>query len=258
MRSIRPMDPDIATPLGGIIAYSGGQQYFVDLMKATPLVNIVFDEDDTAVRTRRRRARSARRDPRRDRGRRRERLDLPPPAVQFAYGTADPLAAPGSRRPPTSHIELVFSEGRSPSWEWDPTAYAWLRSQEGTARPRGVGGADPRDERGDDARRHRLALRGGAADRDDRLRGGVGLGGRQDRARHLVEGCRRMRRSCSRPTTAVRSGSLRATRGSNWCRTRARRRSRPERCVARIRGIARLHSCRSSARIVLALTRFEC
>ena len=26
VRSIRPMDPDIVAPLGGIIAYSGGQQ----------------------------------------------------------------------------------------------------------------------------------------------------------------------------------------------------------------------------------------
>src|SRR3954451_3170906 len=29
IRSIRPMDPDIISPLGGIIAYSGGQQRFV-------------------------------------------------------------------------------------------------------------------------------------------------------------------------------------------------------------------------------------
>jgi len=29
VRSIRPMDPDIVSPFGGIIAYSGGQQRFV-------------------------------------------------------------------------------------------------------------------------------------------------------------------------------------------------------------------------------------
>ena len=130
VRSIRPMDPGIAGPLDGIIAYSGGQQYFVDLMKATGLVNIVFDEDDSLFERADERpgphdvilaaAEAVRQHP-----------ELAPPAVQFPYGTADPLAAPALGAVPTSHIELVFSEGRSPSWDWDPTTFAWLRSQEG-------------------------------------------------------------------------------------------------------------------------------
>jgi hypothetical protein len=131
VRSIRPMDPDIASPFGGIIAYSGGQPYFVDLMKATSLVNLVFDEDDSGLFERA----DDRPGPhdvilaateavRRNDG-------LPPPAVQFAYGTADPLVATGLEALPTTRIELAFSEGRSPSWFWDPTVYAWLRSQEG-------------------------------------------------------------------------------------------------------------------------------
>ena len=36
VRSIRPMDPDIVSPFGGIIAYSGGQQQFVALMRRAP------------------------------------------------------------------------------------------------------------------------------------------------------------------------------------------------------------------------------
>jgi len=131
VRSIRPMDPDIAGPFGGIIAYSGGQERFINLMMETGLVNLVFDFDDSGVF---------------------ERADerpgphdvilaaaeavgsnaaLAPPPVQFAYGTADPLAAPALAAAPTSRIELVFSDARYPSWEWDPTTYAWLRSQEG-------------------------------------------------------------------------------------------------------------------------------
>jgi len=131
VRSVRPMDPDIAGPFGGIIAYSGGQQYFVDLMHAMPIVNLVGDEDDGTLFERaddrpgphdlvlaaaEAVARNA---------------ELPPPPVQFAYGTADPLAAPALSAAPTSRIELVFSEAGHPSWEWDPTAYAWLRSQDG-------------------------------------------------------------------------------------------------------------------------------
>ena len=49
VRSVRPMDPDIASPFGGIMAYSGGQEQFVEMMMATPLVNVVFDFDDTGL-----------------------------------------------------------------------------------------------------------------------------------------------------------------------------------------------------------------
>lgn len=41
IRSIRPMDPDIISPLGGIVAYSGGQYRFVQLMRATPVHNAI-------------------------------------------------------------------------------------------------------------------------------------------------------------------------------------------------------------------------
>ncbi|MEY4741586.1 MAG: hypothetical protein RL672_336 [Actinomycetota bacterium] len=39
VRSIRPMDPDIISPFGGIVCYSGGQQIFVNLMRNTAVFN---------------------------------------------------------------------------------------------------------------------------------------------------------------------------------------------------------------------------
>ena len=39
VRSIRPMDPDIIAPLGGIVCYSGGQLKFVNMMRATDVFN---------------------------------------------------------------------------------------------------------------------------------------------------------------------------------------------------------------------------
>ncbi len=39
VRSIRPMDPDIISPFGGIVCYSGGQYAFVKMMEATQVVN---------------------------------------------------------------------------------------------------------------------------------------------------------------------------------------------------------------------------
>jgi hypothetical protein len=130
VRSIRPMDPDIIAPFGGLVAYSGGQEQFVAMMEDTPVVNLVFDYDDTGLFWRAddrpgphdvivAAAEAVRR-----------HSDLPAPAVQFAYGTQDPLAlAPGVSS--TSRIDAVFSDARYPTWEWDAASSTWLRSQEG-------------------------------------------------------------------------------------------------------------------------------
>lgn len=132
VRSIRPMDPDIATPFGGIMAYSGGQEMFVEMMMATPLANLVFDYDDTGI-FERADDRPGPHDVILAAGAAVEQhAALAPPPVQFAYGNADPLAAPALAAVPTSRIELAFSEGRSMWWEWDPTGQAWLRGQDGT------------------------------------------------------------------------------------------------------------------------------
>ena len=131
VRSIRPMDPDIASPFGGIIAYSGGQDQFVAMMMATPLVNIVFDFDETGLFTRAD-ERPGPHDVILDSAEAIARnAALAPPPGQFSYGTADPLAAPALAAAPTSRIDLVFSEDRFPAWEWDGGTSAWLRSQEG-------------------------------------------------------------------------------------------------------------------------------
>jgi len=131
VRSIRPMDPDIATPFGGIIAYSGGQEQFVEMMMATPLVNLVFDFDDTGL-FERADERPGPHDVILASGEAVTRSSaLAPPPVQFAYGSANPLAAPGLAAVPTSGIDVVFSDARFPSWAWDAATSVWLRSQEG-------------------------------------------------------------------------------------------------------------------------------
>ncbi|SFR72981.1 Protein of unknown function [Agromyces sp. CF514] len=132
VRSIRPMDPDIATPFGGIIAYSGGQEQFVEMMQATPLVNLVFDFDDTGLFARAD-ERPGPHDVILDAAEAlRRNAALAPPAVQFVYGSADPLADPALGASSTTGIAHVFSEERFPSWTWDAAASVWLRSQEGS------------------------------------------------------------------------------------------------------------------------------
>lgn len=131
VRSIRPMDPAIVSPFGGIIAYSGGAPAFVDLMKATPLVNLVFDDDDTGLFERaedRPSPHDVILDATEAVGR---NADLSPPPAQFDYGSADPLAAPEYGATATPRLELAFSERESRSWQWDAAGSAWLRSQNG-------------------------------------------------------------------------------------------------------------------------------
>ena len=131
VRSIRPMDPDIATPFGGIISYSGGQEQFVEMMMATPLLNIVFDYDDTGL-FERADERPGPHDVILAAGEAVTRnAELAPPPAQFAYGTADPLAAEALAAASTSRIDLVFSDARFPSWEGDAGSSVWLRLQEG-------------------------------------------------------------------------------------------------------------------------------
>ena len=119
-----------------------------------------------ALRAGRRAAGPARRDPRRGRGRapaRRSSRRRPcsSPTAPPTRSRRPALAA----RPDLAHRPRVLGGPVPVVGLGRRTTVAWLRSQEGAARPRGVGGPRPRDERGHDARRDRLAVRGGAAHR---------------------------------------------------------------------------------------------
>jgi hypothetical protein len=133
VRSIRPMDPDIMTPFGGIAAYSGGQQQFLDMMKATPLLNVIFDYDETGLffRSSDKSAphnvilQSARVVS--------EHADLAPPSQQFAYAPTVAGSSAVIDGTPVNTINARFSTSRFPSWAWNAKAQGYLRSQEGSA-----------------------------------------------------------------------------------------------------------------------------
>jgi Protein of unknown function (DUF3048) N-terminal domain/Protein of unknown function (DUF3048) C-terminal domain len=131
IRSIRPMDPDIITPLGGIVAYSGGQEQFVGMMQATGLVNAVFDYDETGMFYR-----VDGREAPHDVVVKASALvgkhpELPAPVQQFAYSATPAAASAGVDGTPVTTIKSVFSDARWPSWTWDLPTAAYLRSQEG-------------------------------------------------------------------------------------------------------------------------------
>ncbi len=129
VRSIRPMDPDIISPLGGVIAYSGGQQQFVDLMKAAPVENLIFDYDQTHFyRDQDRiaphnvilRAQDAIAD-----------YDkLPAPKQQFDYSKDTASSSASTAGTPAELVSMRFSPIRFPSWAWDAATGTYLRNQE--------------------------------------------------------------------------------------------------------------------------------
>ena len=131
VRSIRPMDPDIVAPFGGIVAYSGGQQQFIDMMEATDVVNASFDADDTGLF-----ARSDDREAPHNVILKASALvarnaTVSPPPQQFAFAATVQGSSAAVDGTPTSAINSSFSAARWPGWTWDVAGAAYLRSQEG-------------------------------------------------------------------------------------------------------------------------------
>lgn len=133
VRSIRPMDPDIISPLGGIVAYSGGQSRFVAAMQAAPVVNVIHGSgtDDTFYRT------DSKDSPHDVLVRAplviAQHLDLAPPPQQFAY-SLDAASSTGAKDgAPIARIDLVIGGLATPSWGWDAASGKWLRFMTGGA-----------------------------------------------------------------------------------------------------------------------------
>jgi hypothetical protein len=134
IRSIRPMDPDIISPLGGIVAYSGGQYRFVVLMQETNVYNAIHGARDTDAVMYRTKSKSA---PHNVLVKAPELIgmhaDLAPPPQQFSYADAAAGATAAREGEPVGGIDLVFGAPSHPSWRWDAAAGRWLRSQNGAA-----------------------------------------------------------------------------------------------------------------------------
>jgi hypothetical protein len=132
VRSIRPMDPDIISPFGGIVAYSGGQYRFVEMMRDTVVYNAIDGQADTEETI----YRTDDKDAPHNVGVAAneiisQHLDLAPPQQMFAYSSSVVTSTPVREGVPQSTINVTFSENRFPSWTYDPAAQVYLRFQEG-------------------------------------------------------------------------------------------------------------------------------
>ncbi|CAB4627608.1 unannotated protein [freshwater metagenome] len=132
VRSIRPMDPDIALPFGGVITYSGGQQRFVQMMIDTGLKNVIDGQSGTEEFTYRSDTMIA---PHDVIVRAATLIDSladiapPPPAFEFAGDGAIPTAlAEGTA---AGRLITSFSGYNSPSWVFDAESGMYGRLQAG-------------------------------------------------------------------------------------------------------------------------------
>jgi hypothetical protein len=134
VRSIRPMDPDIISPFGGIVAYSGGQYRFVQAMEASGVYNAIHgqsDTEDTFYRT-------EFKDSPHDVIVRAplvigQHLDLAAPAQQFPHSLDIASSTAALEGGPVAAISLVIGDAATPSWAWDAARQQWVRFMTGGA-----------------------------------------------------------------------------------------------------------------------------
>jgi hypothetical protein len=129
VRSLRPMDADIAAPFGGIIAYSGyGAEETHQLAVNTGLVNVTENNQNLMFRIEDRVA------PYNLALRAKQTIkDNPgnPPAQQFAYAGGVESSTAGADGAPASNINIVFSGSSDNEWNYDVATGKYLRWQWG-------------------------------------------------------------------------------------------------------------------------------
>jgi hypothetical protein len=124
IRSVRAMDPDIVTPLGGIFAYSGGIPETVDLIRQAPGVNSLDESQAGSAMFR----------------------DKSKKAPHNLYGHGQDLLARGGQpvpvRPlfsylgagaafngdPVAQVDVGFKQGYGVTYTFDAASHTWKRS----------------------------------------------------------------------------------------------------------------------------------
>ncbi|MEY4477095.1 MAG: hypothetical protein RJA31_599 [Actinomycetota bacterium] len=130
VRSIRPMDPDIASPFKGIIAYSGGKAKFIYMMRDTQVENFMHGLAKTEpymFRTKKRiaphnvivKAAQVIAD----------KPNLTAPGQAFTFSKPGEMATAYQFGAMRDVLHARFSRGNEPSWVWDAEAGVYKRRQ---------------------------------------------------------------------------------------------------------------------------------
>lgn len=129
IRSVRPTDPDLVAPIGGLFAYSGGTPKFVGLLRAAPVIDLgqSADADAYFIRSEKSSDHKLFSSTTRLYAAPQAASAKPPPALF-------PFLAPGARfeppgATPASHLDAVVGNQRI-GYDWDASA-GWRRSISG-------------------------------------------------------------------------------------------------------------------------------
>ncbi|MBF0686520.1 MAG: DUF3048 domain-containing protein [Cellulomonas sp.] len=132
IRSVRPMDPQIMAPLGGMLAFSGGQPGIVELVAASGVQQISHDAGAPGLeRVRTRKA------PHNVYGSLATWWGIAEPgrtapAEQFGFARSADRAAAVTAGTPAGTLAFRLSGQSQPTWTWDAGTGTWLRSEGST------------------------------------------------------------------------------------------------------------------------------
>lgn len=141
IRSVRPVDPSIVSPQGGIIAYSGGQYRFVVAMQQAPVYNAIHGQSDTAdTMFRGQNAPSPHNVLVRAPQIIAQQSDLDAPPQQFPFAESLGAATATKEGTATTRIDLRIGSSATPAWVWSADAQAFVRYMTGGAPDRAASG----------------------------------------------------------------------------------------------------------------------
>jgi len=128
VRSVRPADPVIIYPLGGLFAFSGGSPAIKALVSGAPLK--VVDEDQTDV-LKRRSGRSAPHNLYTASAGLFAKADNPKPPPKLGDFLAPGARFAGAGATPITKVNLEAAPGVTAQYDWDAAGGAWKRSTDG-------------------------------------------------------------------------------------------------------------------------------
>lgn len=130
VRSVRPVDPAIVTPLGGLFAYSGGAPKFQAMIRRAPVTDVGADAFPEAYRRDRSRPAPNNLFTRTSLLYTRAHGEAPPPRWFDFRPPAAPFSGTGLE--PVGRMVVSMGQRTSAEWRWDPAAGVWRRFTNGT------------------------------------------------------------------------------------------------------------------------------
>jgi hypothetical protein len=132
VRSVRPVDPDIVTPLKPLFAYSGGTAPFINAIKKAP-VTLVGYNDITEAYTKRKGRPAPHNLFTSTAGLYKGAKDsaLPPPPLFTFLPSDQPFGVAGGS--PLTHFDVQMGGPTKAGWDWDAGVGVWRRLTNGTA-----------------------------------------------------------------------------------------------------------------------------